>query len=54
MRHKVYLILPLELYQTQWAKIRAELADVKYARLFMPLSGLLEGDFLSKYIKTGM
>lgn len=48
------LILPEEIYDAVWASIERRVsAASRYARVIMPLSAIIEGDFFNKYIKIG-
>ncbi|MCJ1223615.1 hypothetical protein MMC12_000258 [Toensbergia leucococca] len=51
--HTLDLVLPEELYELIWKDVESEVGLVRYSRVIMPLSVLLEGDFFSSYIKTG-
>ncbi|EGD99665.1 hypothetical protein TESG_07006 [Trichophyton tonsurans CBS 112818] len=51
--HKVELILPRDVHEAAWSSILGEVKSHQYARAIFPLSGLLEGDFFTKYIKIG-
>lgn len=51
---KTELILPEEIYRVAWDSIRSRIKKLRYARVFMPLSSLLEGEFFNTYIKTGI
>ncbi|KAL1988258.1 hypothetical protein VTN96DRAFT_233 [Rasamsonia emersonii] len=51
--HTTELILPEEIYRAAWESIRSRIKKLQYARVFMPLSSLLEGEFFNTYIKTG-
>ena len=50
---QVDLILPQELYDVAWKSLEAKLETFQYARVIMPLSALLEGDFFNQYVKAG-
>ncbi len=50
---QVDLILPVELYNLMWKDVETRIADVRYSRVMMTLSDVLEGDFFNTYIKTG-
>ncbi|EFE32612.1 uncharacterized protein ARB_00437 [Trichophyton benhamiae CBS 112371] len=51
--HKVELILPRHVHEAAWSSILGEVKPYQYARAIFPLSGLLEGEFFTKYIKIG-
>ncbi|MCJ1240112.1 hypothetical protein MMC14_008112 [Varicellaria rhodocarpa] len=42
-----------EIYNTIWYTIESQIKHVRYSRVFLPLSALLEADFFNNYIKTG-
>lgn len=50
---EVDLVLPEELYNLIWEDVQSSLANVRYSRVIMTLSDLLERDFFNAYIKTG-
>lgn len=50
---EVDLILPEELYNLIWEDAQSSLANIRYSRVIMTLSDLLERDFFNVYIKTG-
>jgi hypothetical protein len=45
--------LPEELYDLIWHEVEKKIVNVQYARVIMPLSALLEGEFFNAYIKRG-
>lgn len=47
------MVLPEELYNLIWEDVQSSLANVRYSRVIMTLSDLLERDFFNVYIKTG-
>ena len=48
------LVLPEAIYDAVWASIESRIsAASRYARVIMPLSAIIEGDFFNKYIKIG-
>lgn len=49
----VEMILPDELYDMIWEKVEEDLKPVKYAKVFMKLQDVLDGDFFTEYIKKG-
>ncbi|KAF2120803.1 ribonuclease P 40kDa subunit-domain-containing protein [Lophiotrema nucula] len=52
--HTVDLILPEEIYELVQAHLeKASVGQLHYARVFMRLGELLEGDFFTEYIKKG-
>ncbi|THC92546.1 hypothetical protein EYZ11_007999 [Aspergillus tanneri] len=51
--HTVELILPERVYTAIESSLNSKLQNLQYARVFMSLSSLLEGDFFNTYIKTG-
>ncbi|RAH72050.1 ribonuclease P protein subunit p40 [Aspergillus aculeatinus CBS 121060] len=51
--HTVELTLPKEAYTTIQASLDSKLQKLRYARVFMSLSSLLETEFFSTYIKKG-
>ncbi|KNG86645.1 hypothetical protein ANOM_004361 [Aspergillus nomiae NRRL 13137] len=51
--HTVEVILPEATYKTIESSFNAKLPKLRYARVFMSLSSLLEGDFFNTYIKSG-
>ncbi|OAL69634.1 hypothetical protein A7D00_6348 [Trichophyton violaceum] len=51
--HKVELIIPRHVHEAAWISILGEIKPHQYARAIFPLSGLLEGEFFTKYIKIG-
>ncbi|GAD99363.1 hypothetical protein AOR_1_694184 [Paecilomyces variotii No. 5] len=51
--HTTELILPREIYNVIWESLDAKLQSLQYAKVILPLSSLLEGDFFNKYIKIG-
>lgn len=50
---EVDLVLPEELYNLIWEDVQSKLANVRYSRVIMTLSDLIENDFFTVYIKTG-
>ena len=50
---KVDLILPEELYDLIWEKVKNRLENVQYSKVIMPPLALLEGGFFNSYIKSG-
>ncbi|KAL5359611.1 ribonuclease P 40kDa subunit-domain-containing protein [Aspergillus floccosus] len=51
--HTVEVILPEDAYNTVQQSLHTKLQSIRFARVFMPLSSLLEGDFFNTYIKSG-
>ncbi|KAL2001639.1 hypothetical protein VTN02DRAFT_1497 [Thermoascus thermophilus] len=51
--HTTELILPEEIHRVVWSSIESKIKGLRYARVIMPLSALLEGDFFNTYIRTG-
>jgi ribonuclease P/MRP protein subunit RPP40 len=51
--HTVEVILPEEVYSSVKDPLDAKVQKLRYARVFMSPSALLEGDFFNTYIKTG-
>ncbi|KAH0563348.1 hypothetical protein GP486_002083 [Trichoglossum hirsutum] len=51
--HTVELALPEELYEIMHQDLEREIPTVKYSRVILALSQLLEGDFFNQYIKIG-
>ncbi|GIK03148.1 hypothetical protein Aspvir_007217 [Aspergillus viridinutans] len=51
--HSVEVILPEEVYSSIKGSLDAKVQKLRYARVFMSPSALLEGDFFNTYIKTG-
>ncbi|KAE8161021.1 ribonuclease P 40kDa subunit-domain-containing protein [Aspergillus tamarii] len=51
--HTVEVILPEATYKTIESSLDTKLPKLRYARVFMSLSSLLEGDFFNAYIKSG-
>ena len=47
------LILPGELYDVVWNKIRDELKQARYAKVIMKLQDVLEDSFFTQYVKRG-
>ncbi|GKZ29056.1 ribonuclease P protein subunit p40 [Aspergillus brasiliensis] len=47
--HTVEVILPKDIF----SRVQPQLQRLRYARVFMSLSSLLEGEFFNTYIKTG-
>ncbi|KAJ9272106.1 hypothetical protein DTO212C5_1869 [Paecilomyces variotii] len=50
--HTTELILPREIYNAIWESVDSKLQRLQYAKVILPLSSLLEGEFFNKYIKT--
>lgn len=46
------LILPRDIYNAIWESVDSKLQSLQYAKVILPLSSLLEGEFFNKYIKT--
>lgn len=46
-------MLPEELYGLIWQDVNSKISLLKYARVIMSLSEIIDGDFFNKYIKTG-
>ncbi|PYH42119.1 ribonuclease P protein subunit p40 [Aspergillus saccharolyticus JOP 1030-1] len=51
--HTVEVTLPKEAYSTIQSSLESRLQKLRYARVFMSLSSLLETEFFNTYIKTG-
>ncbi|KAE8364363.1 ribonuclease P 40kDa subunit-domain-containing protein [Aspergillus caelatus] len=51
--HTVEVTLPEATYKTIESSLDTKLPKLRYARVFMSLSSLLEGDFFNAYIKSG-
>ncbi|GIJ81850.1 hypothetical protein Asppvi_000353 [Aspergillus pseudoviridinutans] len=51
--HTVEVIFPEEVYSSIKDSLEAKVQKLRYARVFMSPSALLEGDFFNTYIKTG-
>ncbi|OJJ49374.1 hypothetical protein ASPZODRAFT_1466817 [Penicilliopsis zonata CBS 506.65] len=51
--HTVEVILPEETYASIKSSLNTKIKNPSCARVFMPLSALIEGDFFNAYIKTG-
>ncbi|PIG85550.1 hypothetical protein AARAC_007744 [Aspergillus arachidicola] len=51
--HTVEVILPEATYKSIEGSLNTKLPKLRYARVFMSLSSLLEGDFFNTYIKSG-
>ncbi|KAF7589323.1 hypothetical protein BBP40_004476 [Aspergillus hancockii] len=51
--HTVEVVLPEAIYKTVESSLEAKLPKLRYARVYMSLSSLLEGDFFNTYIKSG-
>ena len=51
---KLDLILPEEVFQIIWDELASKVESIRYAKVFLPLSALLEGDFFNIYIKSGI
>ncbi|KAI1964644.1 hypothetical protein LOZ58_001330 [Ophidiomyces ophidiicola] len=52
--HSIELLLPDELFQTTWDAISAKINPCEYAKVFMSLLDVIEGEFFNKYIKIGL
>jgi ribonuclease P/MRP protein subunit RPP40 len=50
---KLDLVLPEEVFQIVWEALVSKTESIQYAKVFLPLSALLEGDFFNIYIKSG-
>lgn len=50
---KLDLVLPEDLFQVVWEALVSKTESIQYAKVFLPLSALLEGDFFNIYIKSG-
>ncbi|KAI9045678.1 ribonuclease P protein subunit p40 [Aspergillus affinis] len=51
--HTVEVLLPQKAYTAAESSIDSKLQTLRYARVFMSLSNLLEGEFFNTYIKSG-
>ncbi|KAH1343778.1 hypothetical protein KXX67_004786 [Aspergillus fumigatus] len=51
--HTVEILLPEEVYSSIKDSLDAKVQKLRYARVFMSPSALLEGDFFNTYIKAG-
>ena len=51
---QVDVILPKAIYSSIQDSLQSKLQKLRYARVFMSLSSLLEGDFFNTYIKIGI
>ncbi|KAL5042211.1 hypothetical protein BDW71DRAFT_149643 [Aspergillus fruticulosus] len=51
--HTVEVTMPKEVYSSIESSLDSKLQKLRYARLAMTLSSLIEGDFFNTYIKTG-
>ncbi|KAI9773204.1 MAG: hypothetical protein M1839_002212 [Geoglossum umbratile] len=51
--HTVELILPEELYKPIGQNLDRDIAPIKYSKVILALSQLLDGDFFTQYIKIG-
>ncbi|KAF7118205.1 hypothetical protein CNMCM5793_007606 [Aspergillus hiratsukae] len=51
--HTVEVLLPEEVYSSIKDSLDPKVQKLRYARVFMSPSALLEGDFFNTYIKTG-
>lgn len=51
---QVDLLLSEELYDSIWKDVEARMANVRYSRVIMSLSDLLEAEFFNTYIKIGI
>lgn len=51
---QVDLLLSEELYELIWKDVEARMANVRYSRVIMSLSDLLEAEFFNTYIKIGI
>src|SRR5271168_3958339 len=49
----VDLILPRELYEVIWQRVEKDLNGVRYAKVFMKLQDILDGDFFKEQVKKG-
>jgi ribonucleases P/MRP protein subunit RPP40 len=47
------LILPQELYEIIWQRVEKDLNGVRYAKVFMKLQDILDGDFFKEQVKKG-
>ena len=50
---KVEMIMPEEMYEVLWDKVEEDLSKMRYASVILKLQEVLEGDFLSEYVKKG-
>ncbi|OQV04322.1 hypothetical protein CLAIMM_09225 isoform 4 [Cladophialophora immunda] len=50
----VAVILPDGLYHLIWEKVNASIGPVKYAKVIMKLEDVLNGEFFTVYVKTGV
>lgn len=50
---KVDLVLPQWIYDIVWDQIKERIGAVRFSRVIMPLSALLEDQFFNSYIKSG-
>jgi len=50
---KVDLILPQWIYDIVWDQIKNSIGAIRYSKVTMPLSALLESQFFNSYIKSG-
>lgn len=50
---QVEVILPEDVYSAIQDSLSSSIPKPQYARVFMSLSSLLEGDFFNTYIKLG-
>ena len=48
------LIMPEDVYNTVQISLHERVRNPRYARVFMSLSSLLDGEFFNKYIKSGI
>ncbi len=53
LMNKLDLVLPEEVFQIVWEALVSKTESIQYAKVFLPLSALLEGDFFNIYIKSG-
>lgn len=51
---QVEVLLPETAYAAIETSLNSKLQKLRYARVFMSLSNLLEGDFFNTYIKSGI
>lgn len=45
--------MPEALYDVVWKEVEKKIIDIRYARVIMTLSEILEGSFFNTYIKQG-
>ena len=48
------VIVPEEVYASVQSALESKLQKLRYGRVFMSLSSLLEGEFFNTYIKSGI